>query len=73
MKSTCLNCTFYKIEDIFNGFCRVLVKETGDKNAGKPMVTADHTCQKWKDAGQQYFIRIGWLKNLKKQKALQEQ
>ncbi len=67
MKSCCLNCHFYKIKDIANGFCRELCKTTGNKDAEKPLVTAEDSCAKWRDAGQQYFIRLGWIKNKKKE------
>ncbi len=66
MKTTCLRCKFFTIIDLENGKCRVLVKETGDKDADCPKVTHDHSCDKWIDAGQHYHIRLGWLKNKKK-------
>lgn len=25
----------------------------------------DDLCERWKDSGQQYYIRVGWLKNAK--------
>ncbi len=62
METTCLSCKFYKVEDALSGFCRVIVRETGDRNAERPMVRADHACDKWVDSGQQYYIRLGWIK-----------
>lgn len=63
MESTCMRCKFYKIEDAMSGYCRVLVRETGDAKAHRPMVKKDDTCEKWVDCGQQYYIRLGWLKS----------
>lgn len=67
MEPTCLQCKHYKISDPLSGFCRILVRETGNKDAQRPMVTADHSCEKWEDCGQQYYIRLGWIKNKKKE------
>ncbi|MFP7755922.1 hypothetical protein ACLG6S_14945 [Thermodesulfobacteriota bacterium B35] len=62
METTCLSCKFYKVEDALSGFCRVAVKETGDRDAERPMVRADNGCDKWVDSGQQYYIRLGWIR-----------
>lgn len=63
MESTCMSCKFFKIEDVMSGYCRVQVRETGDKKAPKPMVKQDDTCHKWADCGQQYYIRLGWVRS----------
>jgi len=63
MKATCMSCKFFKIEDAMSGYCRVNVRETGDRNAPKPMVRQDDTCDRWVDCGQQYYIRLGWVKS----------
>ncbi|GBE12490.1 hypothetical protein BMS3Bbin14_01410 [bacterium BMS3Bbin14] len=62
MKSNCINCKFYKVKDALTGYCRVLIKETGDKKAEQPMVRDHGSCPKWIDCGQQYHIRLGWIK-----------
>ncbi|THB71289.1 MAG: hypothetical protein D6B25_18925 [Desulfobulbaceae bacterium] len=62
-ESTCLNCKFFRPEDIYSGRCRV-DKATLDHQR-YPVMRNDDCCPKWKDAGQQYYIRLGWLKNLK--------
>jgi len=67
MKSTCMNCKFYKIEDTMSGYCRVKVRETGDKDSPRPMVRQDDFCSKWVDCGQQYYIRLGWVRSQDKQ------
>ena len=64
MKSTCLRCKFYKIEDIVSGVCRDQKKGSGN-TPPRPMVKQDDTCEKWTDCGQQYYIRLGWIKSQK--------
>lgn len=66
MKANCINCKFYKVQDAITGYCRVLIKETGDKKAEQPMVRDLGSCPKWIDCGQQYHIRLGWIKTFKK-------
>ena len=63
MKSICMSCKYFKIEDTMSGYCRVQVKETGDKTSPVPMVKQDESCNKWADCGQQYYIRLGWVKS----------
>ncbi|MCD6389210.1 MAG: hypothetical protein J7L69_07345 [Desulfobulbaceae bacterium] len=66
MEKNCLNCKFYKVEDVVSGFCR---KQSSEGEVGKKtyqMVRADDVCEKWIDAGQQYFIRLGWIESQKK-------
>lgn len=63
MKSTCMNCKFFKIEDSMSGYCRVKIRETCNKKADKPMVRQNDVCNKWADCGQQYYIRLGWVKS----------
>jgi len=62
MKSTCISCKYYKIEDALSGYCRVESRESGDRSAHNPMVRQDDSCRKWLDCGQQYYIRLGWIK-----------
>ena len=66
MKSTCMNCKFFKIEDSMSGYCNVHSRETGNKSADKPLVNQDDSCDKWADCGQQYYIRLGWVKSQNK-------
>ena len=63
MKSTCIRCKYFKIEDSLSGFCRVQIRKSRDKQAPKPMVKQDDTCENWEDCGQQYYIRLGWIKS----------
>ena len=64
MDKKCLNCKFYRLDDIFSGRCRV-DKATipGDR---LPLMKNDDSCSRWKDCGQQYYIRLGWIKSTKK-------
>lgn len=54
---SCLNCKTFRLEDTQSGVCRV------DKTVEKyPMKSIKDCCEKWVDAGQQYYIRVGWIK-----------
>jgi hypothetical protein len=57
-KGYCISCKFYRLDDIETGVCRV------DKEFSKqyPQKKTDDQCARWRDCGQQYFIRIGWIK-----------
>ncbi len=54
---TCLNCKTFRLEDAQSGICRV------DKTVEQyPKKGLKDTCDQWRDAGQQYYIRQGWIK-----------
>ena len=61
VKQICLSCKFFRLEDIHSGLCRVS-RSLGEKVA-YPMMKNDDTCPNWKDSGQQYYIRTGWIKS----------
>jgi len=70
MKEHCLNCKYYQIHETTSGFCRVEIltaKGSGCKKKNKPLVEAEHTCERWKNCGQTYYIRLGWIKNKEKE------
>lgn len=54
----CLSCRFFRLTAIDEGLCRV--DKAHDTNYPKKMPT-DH-CSGWVDCGQQYYIRVGWMK-----------
>ena len=58
VKKICLSCKHYRLVDEMSGLCRV------DKGTSKkyPMKTNEDVCPKWKNCGQQYYIRKGWIK-----------
>ncbi len=62
MKTTCLNCRFYKIQDVESGLCREEALTSKNHDAEKPVVKASHCCDQWVDCGQTYYIRLGWIK-----------
>lgn len=68
MKQTCLNCKYYRIEDQFSGYCRSAVPGKSVPRAERRMVRQDHACDEWKDCGQNYYIRLGWLKSRQQEK-----
>ena len=57
---TCLNCKFFRLKDTQSGICRV------DKTVENyPAKGVKDNCELWVDAGQQYYIRSGWIKKTK--------
>lgn len=62
MKKECLNCRWFKMNEVHAGVCRRLK----GKDAARPAVLAVDTCGDWQDAGPQYHIRKGWIKNQQK-------
>ena len=66
----CLSCKWFRPEDQFTGRCRV---EKGRVDHKKyPIMKHDDCCEQWKDAGQQYFIRLGWVNNQKSNQTKKE-
>ena len=63
MDRTCLSCKFFRLEDIFSGRCRVDKPELGADRL--PLVRSEDSCSRWVDCGQQYYIRLGWIKSTK--------
>lgn len=56
-KKTCLSCRKFRLDDPQSGVCRV------DKSiVNYPTKRTDESCECWQDAGQQYYIRTGWIK-----------
>jgi hypothetical protein len=54
---------FYRPEDGFTGRCRV--DKQSLHHSKFPIMKHDDLCERWKNSGQQYYIRVGWLKNVK--------
>jgi hypothetical protein len=46
------------MKDSVAGLCRVSAKKPEERL----QVKADESCEKWRDAGQTYYIRLGWIK-----------
>ena len=67
MNTSCLSCKYYKIHDTRTGFCRVEILASGNRDAEKPLVQVDSSCERWVDCGQTYYIRLGWIKNRDKE------
>jgi hypothetical protein len=63
MKTHCLNCKYYQINDVSTGYCRVEALGPGKRSVEKPLKDADDHCAQWKDCGQTYYIRLGWIRN----------
>ncbi len=62
----CLRCKYFRLKNVQSGECKV-DKATVEE---LPVMDINHTCDRWLDVGQQYYIRLGWLK---KQKEIIEQ
>ena len=62
-KKICLSCKKYRLQDPHSGLCRM------DKKVETyPMKKNEDTCDRWIDGGQQYHIRMGWIRTtLKKE------
>lgn len=56
-KKICLDCRNFSLQDTSSGVCKV-VKGLADY----PVKATGDSCDQWRDCGQQYFIRIGWIK-----------
>lgn len=65
MKDRCLSCKFFRLLDAGSGVCRVEKMDVADY----PVKQTDEQCSRWRDCGQQYFIRIGWIKAQKAEEA----
>jgi hypothetical protein len=57
-KGLCLSCRFYLLQDTAAGICRL----NKDAETDYPRKQIDDQCSHWKSSGQQYFIRLGWIK-----------
>lgn len=66
IKKKCLSCRNYRPIDEFRGKCRV-GKGKIDPTDYPEMMHGD-CCDSWSDAGQQYHIRIGWIKSRRSRK-----
>ena len=69
MNQICMSCKFYKIEDEFSGYCKEPRNTASDDKADIHIVKHDDSCEKWKNCGQHYYIRLGWVKAKQKQGA----
>jgi hypothetical protein len=58
VKKICLSCTKFRLESVDMGLCRV------DKDSEKeyPKKHKNDHCARWQNCGQQYYIRLGWIK-----------
>ncbi len=57
-KKTCLGCKYFRLEDIHSGICRV------EKDRRPyPVKLHGDLCPRWTGCGQQYFIRLGWMRS----------
>lgn len=57
-KGLCLSCKFYRLDDTDSGVCRV----DKESSVNYPKKHNDDQCPRWRTSGQQYYIRVGWIK-----------
>ena len=62
VEKICLSCKYFRVQNETTGRCRVMKAKTGDRKPVRPEVAVEGCCEKWQDAGQDYHIRLGWLK-----------
>ena len=66
--TTCIRCKFFRMQNSTEGTCRKLSQQTVSKSdERKQRVKIDYSCEQWQDCGQQYYIRLGWIKGQAKQ------
>jgi hypothetical protein len=58
LEKSCLRCKFFRLKEVDKGVCRV--EKKNDMNY--PLKGNEESCPKWQDGGQQYYIRLGWIK-----------
>ena len=61
-KPVCLSCKYYRPTDAAGGSYR-LNKGNIDPSA-YPVMSHDDCCDSWQDVGQNYHIRVGWIRGL---------
>jgi hypothetical protein len=65
LQKICLSCQFFRPKSTEDGLCRL---DKG-KFPDYPVMAHTDTCPAWKTSGQQYYIRVGWLKKQLEQSA----
>lgn len=65
LEKVCLSCVNFRPQNTETGICRL------DKslNPDYPVKGHGENCEEWKTCGQQYYIRIGWVKKQKEKSA----
>ena len=58
IEKKCLSCRHYRPVSLDGGLCRVQKEES----AAYPSKKHEESCLLWKNCGQQYYIRVGWLR-----------
>lgn len=58
--TTCIRCKFFRMKSSSRGICRLLSQQP--ETDREQQVKTDFSCEQWQDCGQQYYIRLGWIK-----------
>lgn len=61
LQKMCLSCVNFRAKSAEEGICKT------DKSLSPKYPVFRHTdsCDRWKTCGQQYYIRLGWVKKQK--------
>lgn len=59
VEKNCLSCKFFRLDTVEAGICRV----DKDRDKNYPEKQKIEFCERWHDCGQQYYIRLGWIKS----------
>lgn len=62
IEKMCLNCKKYRLLDTESGICRL---NKVDDVSQYPKKKNEDSCESWVNCGQQYYIRLGWIKKTK--------
>ena len=66
MDSTnCIGCKHFRMKSVDSGICKI--RERAGRSGQEAAVAVAYTCASWVDCGQQYYIRLGWIKAQKRQ------
>lgn len=59
LEKSCLSCRFFRPQDTQSGLCRFDKSKSPDDY---PVMWHSGSCEEWTTAGQQYYIRAGWVR-----------
>ena len=58
LEKICLSCQYFRPKSVDAGVCRLQRSLFPDY----PVKGFTENCEEWKTSGQQYYIRVGWLR-----------
>lgn len=61
VEKNCLSCKYYRLMSEVEGLCKVDRKNSQKKEY--PKRDNHEICDKWTSCGQNFYIRMGWIKS----------